>query len=129
MDPNNLFDIGKLNDNELGQLEFIVHSPAWEGLFKPYLKAMIRSIEKMMKDRSEARKSLYNDDFLAGQCTALEGFLAFCDGIIENVNLARMAAVQQLTPDQEYQSLRTLGLIRHSGQATRADELTPAEDF
>lgn len=128
VDPNNLFDLSRLNDDELGQLEFVVNSPAWEGVFKPYLRQMIRSLEMMMKDRSQERKDKYNDDFLAGQCSALEGFVAFCDGIVQNTNMARMAEAQKMTPEQEYERLRVLGLVRHSGQAARPEDI-PFEEF
>jgi hypothetical protein len=129
IDPTNLFDVTKLNDDELGQLEFVLNSPAWEGWFKPYLVRVIRSIERLMKDRSEERKKTYNDDFLAGQCTALEGFVAFCDGVAQNTSMARMGEVQKMTPDQEYQRLRTIGLVRHSGQVVRPEDLIPFEEF
>jgi len=132
IDPTNLFDISKLNDEELGQLEYWLLSPAWEGYGKLYLKWMIRCLERLMKDRSEDRKKKYNDDFLAGQCTALEGFVAFCDGIVENLSIARMAEVQKMTPDQEYDRLRALGFVRHSGQVIQAEDLEavdPAQDF
>lgn len=132
VDPDNLFDLSKLNEEELGQLEFWLLSPAWEGYGKLYLKSIIKSLERLMKDRSEERKKRYNDDFLAGQCTALEGFIAFCDGIVQNLSMARVAEAQKMTPDQEYDRLRALGFVRHSGQVTRAEDLTPvdpAEDF
>ena len=82
-----------------------------------------------MKDRSTARKEQYNDDFLAGQCVALEGFIAFCDGIVQNLSMARMAEVQQMTPEQEYDKLRALGFIKHSGQKTEGTELIPFEEY
>ena len=129
MDPNNLFDLSKLNDDELGQLEFVLNSPAFEGVFKPYLLGVIRGIERLMKDRSDARKAQYNDDFLAGQCLALEGFLAFAAGIIQSTNMARMAAAVQMTPNEEYERLRSLGLVRGAGQVVRPEDLTPFEEF
>lgn len=129
IDPNNLFDISKLNDHEVGQLEFIVNSPAWSGFFRLYLIRMIQSLDRLMKDRSEERKKQYNDDFIAGQSTALEGFVKFSDGVAENTNLARMAQVQQMTPNEEYDRLRILGMTRHSGQTVQPDDLIPFEEF
>jgi hypothetical protein len=129
VDPGNLFDISKLNDDELGQLEYVVNSPAWEGFFKQYVRMVIRSLEHLMKDRSEARKQKYNDDFLAGQCTALEGFIAFADAIVEATNMTRMAEAQKMTPDQEYERLRALGFIKQSGQHVDAQDLIPFEEF
>lgn len=127
--PENLFDVSRLNEDELGQLEYIVNSPAWEGFFKRYLLGIVTSLERLMKDRSSARKAQYNDDFLAGQCTAIEGFIAFCDGIVQSTNMARMAEAQRMTPDQEYDKLRAMGFIKHAGQTTRAEDLVPFEEF
>jgi hypothetical protein len=129
INPENLFDLSRLNEEELGQLEYWLLSPAWEGYGKLYLKSIIKSVERLMKDRSEDRKKRYNDDFLAGQCTALEGFIAFCDGLVQNLSMARVAEVQKMTPNEEYDRLRTLGFVRHSGQVVRAEELDPAEDY
>lgn len=128
MDPNNLFDLSKLNDDELGQLEFLLLSPAWQGFLMQYLALTIRGIEKMMKDRTKERKERYNDDFLAGQCVALESFVAFCMAASQNISMARVAEAQRLTPEQEYDRLRATGFIRHSGQVQRAEELTPLDE-
>lgn len=129
IDPTNLFDLSALNEEEIGQLEYLLLSPAWEGYLKRYLLAMVRSIERLMKDRSDARKASYNDDFLAGQCTALEGFITFCDSVVNNVNLARVAETQKMTSDEEYQKLRALGFVRHSGQTQKAEDLVPFEEY
>lgn len=129
VDPNNLFDLSKLTDDELGQLEFVVNSPAWELVFRRYLQQMIFSVDRLMKDRSEARKQQWNDDFLAGQSVALEGFVKFTDGIIQSTNMARMAETQQMTPNEEYDRLRATGFIRHSGQRVEGTDLPPFEDF
>lgn len=129
LDPMNLFDISRLNEDEIGQLEFWLLSPAWEGFGKLYLKGIVRSLERLMKDRSTERKEKFNDDFLAGQCTAIEGFIAFCDGIVQNLSVARMAEAQRMTPEQEYDKLRATGFIRHSGQVVRAEDMTPFEEY
>lgn len=129
INPENLFDLSRLNEEEIGQLEFWLLSPAWEGYGKLYLKWIVKSLERLMKDRSEERKKRYNDDFLAGQCTALEGFIAFCDGLVQNLQMARVADVQKMTPNQEYEQLRALGFVRHSGQVVQAADLNVTEDF
>lgn len=129
VDPDKLFSLETLNEEEIGQLEFILASPAWAGYLRPYLQVMIHSVERLMKDRSEERKKRYNDDFLAGQCTALEGFLAFADATSQSINMARMGKVQQLTPNQEYERLRVQGLVRHSGQTAQADDLVAFEEY
>jgi len=128
MEPNNLFDLSRLNDDELGQLEFLLLSPAWRGFLMRYLSLTIRGIERMMKDRTENRKKMYNDDFLAGQCVALESFVAFCEAAEQNISMARVADTQRLTPNQEYDRLRATGFIRHSGQVQRAEDLTPLDE-
>lgn len=135
MDPSTvftqqkIFDVSKLTDEEIGQLEYILLSPAYERVFKPYLYRMQKSIEHMMLDRSQRRKEEFPDDFLAGEAVGIAGLLAFFDSLAEQINMARVAAVQQATPDEQYTLLRAQGLIKHSGQAVNAAELAAAEDY
>jgi hypothetical protein len=129
MSEFNLFDASKLTDEEIGHLEWVLNSPSYERVFRLYLKKMIESVQTYMLDRSEDRKKLYPDDFLAGQAAGLIGLLRFLDGLRDHTNMARVDRAQQATPNEAYEKLRALGAIRHSGQAVNPEDLEIAEDF
>ncbi len=129
-DPKfNLFDVSNLTEEELGHLEWVLNSPSYERVFRPYIMKMRESAQMMMLDRSEDRKKQYPDDFLAGQAAALMGFLKFLDGIRDHTNSQRVEAALQSTPDDAYERLKGLGAIRHSGQAVSPEDVAIAEDY
>jgi hypothetical protein len=129
MADKDLFDLSKLSEREIGDFEFMVNSPSYQRIVRPYLIKMRDSVQMMMLDRSEDRKRVYNDDFLAGQASTLIGFLKFLDGLKEHTSMDRMQKAVQMSTEEVYQDLRNRGVITHSGQAISADDLAAAEDF
>ncbi len=122
--PPGILDMSTLKDEDIGHFEFVVNSPSYQRIVRLYLLTMVRSVERLMKDPSKERKDKYSNDFLAGQAVALEGLVAFLDGLRAQTNMNRMAVAQQaMTPEQEYNRLRELGLVRHTGQATAASDV------
>lgn len=128
-DLKEVFSVEKLSEDELGQLEFVLLSPSYERVFKPWLLGMAKSTQELMLDRTEERKQRYPDDLLAGQTVALKSLVAFLDSLVLQINMSRVVASQDHTPEQEYEKMRALGWIRHSGQAQDPEDLKAAEDF
>jgi len=129
VDPKDVFTIEGLSEDELGQLEFVLLSPSYERVFKPYLTRMAKQTQDLMLDRTEERKQRYPDDLLAGQVVGLKGLIAFLDSLVLQINMSRVVAAQEHTPEQEYEKLRGWGFIRHSGQAVDPEDVKAAEDF
>lgn len=129
MADRDLFDVANLTEQEIGEFEWVVNSPSYQRVFRPYLLKMRNSVQTMMLDRSEDRKKAYPDDFLAGQAAALIGFLSFLDGLKEHTNMERMHKSVQLSHEEMYADLRAKGVITHSGQAISAEDLAAAEDY
>ena len=127
----NVFDMIKLSEDELGHLEWVVNSPSYERVFKRYLQTMLHSTQMKLLDPDEDRKRHMPDDFLRGYASAILGLIKFLDGVRDNTNQARVEQSLQATPDQAYERLRSLGAIRHSGQALQPEDLARqiAEDF
>lgn len=94
-DLKKVFNIGKLNDHELGCVEFVLNSPAYQDVFKPYLESMQHSLSMSMLDRGEARKKEYPDDFLAGGIVAIKGLLELFDHLVNETRIDRIDAAQQ----------------------------------
>jgi hypothetical protein len=129
MADKDLFDVSKLTEQEIGEFEWVVNSPSFLRVFRPYLITMRDSVQTMMLDRSEDRKRMYPDDFLAGEAAALIGFVKFLDGLKANTSMERMHKAVQLSTEQMYADLRNRGVIAHSGQHLSPEDLAAAEDF
>jgi hypothetical protein len=124
-----LLNLNKASDEEIGQLEYVVNSPAWARFFKPYLFKMLNSINRMWRDRSAERRDKYSDDYLAAYAASIEGLLQWGDTLVKQTQAARVIDAQERTPEQEYDALRAMGFIKHAGQHITPEELAQAEDF
>ncbi len=108
-----IFDPAKLDDHQLGCLEFVLNSPAYLDVFEPYLRGMRDNLNMRILDRSSERKSDMSDDFLAGGVVAIDGLLNLFKKIIEETQMQRIDdAMQRLTPAQVYDRDRAKG--RHA---------------
>ena len=135
-DLKEVFDISKLDDQQLGCLEYVLMSPAYLDVFEPYLRGVRESMNSRLLDRSKERKDEMPDDFLAGGVVVIDGLLTFFKKIIEEVQMERIdAAMHRLTPEQRYNAERHAG---HHVPVLGANEplepegpkpYDPAEDF
>jgi hypothetical protein len=127
------FDARRLNEQELGMIEFVLTSPAYEMAFKPYLQSVRDSMHALWLDRSQRRKDDYPDDFLAGGVCAIEGLLKFFAATLTETNFDRIHdSMAQMIPERNYELLRQAGKIRPVvGADQRAEpvEYKPEEDF
>lgn len=107
------FDLRKLSDQDLGCLEYVLNSPAYVTVFKPYLETMRDSMNRLWLDRSQDRKDKYPDDFLAGGIASIDGLLTLFQKILEETNLARMHdAVSGTSEESLYDRKREQGLVQ-----------------
>lgn len=111
-DFRQFFDIRKLDDQSLGQIAFVLQSPAYNESFRPYLEGVLRSLDRMWKDRSRARMEEYPDDFLAGGVIFGEGLLKFFEQLISEVSIERIHASMEFTPEEEYDMRRAAGQVK-----------------
>lgn len=127
----NVFDMIRLTEDELGHIEWVVNSPSYERVFKRYMQTMLHSTQMKLLDPDEDRKKRMPDDFLRGYASAILGLIKFLDGVRDNTNQARVEEALAATPDQAYDRLRALGVIRHSGQTPLPEDIARqiAEDF
>jgi hypothetical protein len=107
------FDLRKLDEKQLGMIEFVLQSPAYVEAFKPYIEGIIRGMDALWRDRSELRKQQYPDDFLAGGVTFAEGLLKFFDLILSESSMERIhASMEGMTSDQLYDAKHERGQIK-----------------
>ena len=113
-DYRELFDLRKLDARQLGQIEFVLNSPAYAESFKPYMKGILNSLNTMWKDRSRDRMDRYPDEFLAGGVVFGEGLLKFFDLLLHETSFERMheAMVEAMGNDQIYDAKAEQGLTR-----------------
>ena len=124
-----LFNIAGLDDHQIGHLQWVLNSPSYFDVFKPYLENMRATANQLMLDRSQGRKDNYPDDFLAGQIVAIDGLLTLFEKLLNETDFEKIRASQDtLTEPQEYQRALAEGRIKPAGVNTD-DNYDPAEDF
>jgi hypothetical protein len=134
-DFREFFDLRKLDERQLGQIEFVLNSPAFEDSFKPYMLGLIFSMNTMWKDRSRERQDRYPDEFLAGGVVFAEGLLKFFSLLIHETSIERMheAMVAGMSNDLIYDAKRNAGQVRPvvgiNQPAVPAEGDIPAEDY
>lgn len=132
-DFREFFDPRKLSPGTLGQMEFVLNSPAYEDAFKPYLKGVARGMEHLCRDRSQTRKDKYSDDFLYGGVCAVEGLLTFFQLMIEETDFDHIhESMASMSSEKQYdQRLKTGNVKPIVGvdQKATPDEYRPEEDF
>ena len=132
-DLRQFFDARRLDEKQLGMVEFVLTSPAYEEAFKPYLEAVKDSMEQLWKDRSQRRKDEYPDDFLAGGVCAVEGLLKFFAAAIHEANFDRMHdAMASMTSEKQFEARRTSGRVQPIvgvNQRAEPEAYDPSEDF
>ena len=112
-DYREFFDIRRLDDQQLGQIEFVLNSPAYEQSFKPYMEGILRQMTNMWRDRSRQRQDTYPDDFLAGGAVFAEGLIKFFDLVIQETRMERIhASMGNPTNDQQYDIRRESGQVK-----------------
>lgn len=104
------FDLTKLDENQIGQIEFVLNSPAYVDSFRPYLLGIISQMNDLWKDRTQARRDQYPDDFLAGGIVFGEGLIKFFNLLLEETKMERIhKAMEGMTNEKLYDMKRQAG--------------------
>jgi len=112
-DFREFFDLRRLDEQQLGQIEFVLNSPAYVDSFKPYLQGILNQLNALWKDRSKLRSDQYPDDFLAGGVVFGEGLLKFFDLLIHETSMERIhASMGNMTNDTLYDLARARGDVK-----------------
>ncbi len=107
------FDLRKLDEQKLGQIEFVLNSPAYTDSFKPYIQGVLESLNHLWKDRSKERADQYPDDFLAGGVVFGEGLLKFFDLLIQESSMERIhSSMEGMTNEMLYDLRRRRGELK-----------------
>lgn len=114
------FSVSKLTDHQRGHLEFIMNSPSYADIFKPYLVERREILLKMLLRPDESRKTTFSDDYLRGAIHTIENLLDFCDTLIKETQLSRMAgSIKDLPSSAQYAALAAKGAFGPGGQPAR----------
>lgn len=128
-----VFDLRKLSDQELGCVEFVLNSPAYMDVFKPYLTGIRDSMNHLWLDRTQKRKDEYPDDFLAGGIASIDGLLNFFDHIIKETSMDRIhESMSHMSNDDIYTRRQEQGRVQPVvgiNQPAEPDEYDPAQDI
>jgi hypothetical protein len=112
-ETNRVFDIRNMTEQQLGCVEFVLLSPAYVDTFEPYLRGVRNGFNELMLDRSQKRKDEFNDDFLAGGITAIDGLLSYFQHLIAETRMERIhASMENMTPDMLYAHKQERGQLK-----------------
>jgi hypothetical protein len=127
------FELGRLTELELGNIEYVLMSPAYSETFKPYLETVRNNLNALWLDRTKMRKDQMSDDFLAGGISMIDGLLKFFAIVVHESSMERIHASQAArSPDQEYDIRQRLGQMRPVvglDQSALPQPYDPAEDY
>jgi len=105
--------VTKLDEQQLGQIEFVLNSPAYVDSFKPYIQGVLNQLNVLWKDRSRQRSDEYPDDFLAGGAVFGEGLLKFFDLLVSETSMERIhASMESMTSEKQYDMRRERGAVK-----------------
>lgn len=127
------FEARKLTEQELGMIEFVLMSPAYEVAFRPYLEAVRDNMQALWKNRSQKRKDEYPDDFLAGAACAIDDLLKFFAATLSEASFERVHdSMSEMTSERQYELRRQQGRIAPVvgvNQQATPPEYDPLEDY
>ena len=107
---NEIFDVSKLSDTDLGHIEYVLASPSWDQVFRPYMTRMRDSMIKLWLDPREERKQKFSDEYLRSGINFIEGYLTFFDNIVFQTQHERVVkARQERATGDEYLDLQLAG--------------------
>ena len=127
------FEARALSEHELGLIEFVVMSPAFETAFKPYLEGVRDNMLLLWKDRSQRRKDEFPDDFLAGATCVIDDMFKFFAAVLADASYDRIHdSMANMTSDKQYELKRQQGKVAPVvgvNQPATPEAYDPLEDF
>jgi hypothetical protein len=87
---------GGLDEQALGNIEYILTHPAYEQYFRPYIQGMHDSMVRMWKQPFHMRSTPLTDDDLRGGARFAEGLLLYFDRLVAEARDERVLRSQGL---------------------------------
>jgi len=128
MDFKEVFDVGSLDDYQLGHLQYVLNSPSYGDVFQPYLQRVRDSLAAKILDPSDKRKSECPDDFLRGAIITIDGLLNLFSRLINETEMELIERTQLVSTKNQYQLLREAGLMQPITGLPNT-EYRPEEDY
>lgn len=122
------FSVSNLTEHQRGHLEFMVNSPSYSDIFRPYLMNRRDVLLKMLLRPDSTRKTTFSDDYLRGTIHAIDNLLEFFDKLIEETQMSRMSkSIKDLPATEQYAALAAQGAFGPSGKPVR--DYDPEQEF
>lgn len=122
-----LFNTNLMDEQELGQIEYILTHPAYERYFRPYMQHMHDSMIVQWKLPQHARSHAASDEELRQGARFIEGLMRYFDEIIKHAQVERVLRSQDLVPSDPHQYARETGLV--GSPPAHVETLPPEQDF
>jgi len=97
-----LFDVSGLDDHEIGHLEYILNSPSYARVFRPFLERMQMNYTSLALDpRPDVRKRYGGTKYLRAGANNIRNLLEFFDKLVAETQHERAMSIR-MTDEQQY---------------------------
>lgn len=132
MDPfqDPAFELSVLDEHELGHLEYILNSPSYTRVFKPFLESLQKAyVERMLNPDPATRQKYGGDEYLRCGANNIQRQLEFYEKVIAETQHQRaMSAREALGEVDLYRQAVAEGKVGPSGQI-RTPDYADVEEF
>lgn len=91
-----MFDVAQLDESTLGHFEFVLNSPSWQDVFRPYWENLERMYTELLLDPlPSVRLQHGGDEALRQGANMVRKFLQFCDKIVAETQIERMQRARE----------------------------------
>jgi hypothetical protein len=127
---SDLFDVSKIDDHQLGHIEWVLTSPSYMDVFRPFLLRAKESAIELLLDHSEGRRREWSDDALIERANSIRELLTFFDKLVEEAQQERIIRAQSERQDRtDYNDMARGGYLDPTPGRTPSREIPPELDF
>jgi len=128
-----IFDVSKLSEHEIGAIEYVLNSPCYASVFRPFLLRSRESAIRLVLDPHAEKMKQYDEKDMKWKANVIEELVTFFDHIIEETQHERAVRAAQYwrgdTQEEQYTKFREEGKIGPAGQTVLIDGYPADEEF
>lgn len=116
-----VFDVSNMDAHELGHLEYVLNSPSWQRVFRPFIE---RLHQQFIAHWLDPRGKTIDEQYLKAGANVTRDFLSFFEKVIKETNHERAMQARTALGDEDLYRL-----AREQGQIGPAGQVRPNEEY
>ena len=106
-------DLSRLTEEDIGHLEFVLSSPSYSLIFRPFLARIREDYLRLLLNPSKSRAESVPDDYLRGGVAVIDTLLTMFEDIRTNLNTERVHnAMLNARPTDDFERRMASGLVK-----------------